>query len=197
MFKDNMRYFRRNKGLSQNEIADALHYKSFTTIQKWEDGTSVPPYSVLLKLANILEVSVDQLMGKEEEPAGIPVVGTVRGGAPIFAQQVFTEFEPFDLLTPNSSDYFCLDVVGDSMKDARILPGDRLFVHRQEMVNNHEIAVVLIGDEATVKFVSFEDDCMVLTPANDAYQPIILTEEDQKENGIKILGKVEYNKIRY
>ena len=41
-FKENLRYLRKANGLSQEELAHKLGYKSFTTVQKWEDGTSFP-----------------------------------------------------------------------------------------------------------------------------------------------------------
>ena len=50
-FADNLRYLRKQKHISQNELADYLGYKSFTTIQKWEDGSATPPYKVIVKIA--------------------------------------------------------------------------------------------------------------------------------------------------
>lgn len=196
MFKDNMRLLRRAKGLTQPDIAEAIGYKSFTTIQKWEDGTSIPPYSVIVKLASILDTSVEELMGSEpiKIESAIPVLGIVRGGEPIFAEQNIIDYEMPNSL--NANDYFCLDVVGDSMKNARIMPGDRIYVHKQNTLKNREIGVVLIGDEATVKRVIFERDFMVLQPENESYSPIILTKQDQEEKGVKILGKVVFNKIK-
>ena len=41
-FKANIRYLRKINGISQQQIAQYLGYKSFTTIQKWEDGSSIP-----------------------------------------------------------------------------------------------------------------------------------------------------------
>lgn len=197
MFNENMRILRRARGLTQPDIAEKLNYKSFTTIQKWEDGTAVPPYKVLVKLAEILDTSIDALMSNEtiRLDSSIPVLGIVRGGQPIFASQNIMDYEKLNVSNPE--EYFCLDVVGDSMKNARILPGDRLFVHKQDTVENKEIGVVLIGDEATVKRIIFDKGNLILQPENDDYQPIVLTEKDQEEKGVKILGKVVYNKINY
>ena len=196
MFRKNMRYLRRKAGMSQNELAAMLGYKSFTTVQKWEDGTSVPPYNKLLFLASTFGVSVEDLMGKDltETRHAIPVLGTVRAGQPIFAEEMISDYEP--ITYENVEEYFCLDVVGDSMINARICEGDRLYVHRQAVVANNDIAVVLIGNEATVKRVIYDGDRVILKPENDAYEPIILQEKDQLEKGVSILGKVVYNKIR-
>ena len=199
LFNKNQRYLRRKFKIGQDQLAEMLGYKSFTTIQKWEDGTSVPPYKVLEKLSAIYEVEVEDLMSKDltVTPAQIPVLGTVRGGAPIYAEEQIKEYEPLSGISGDPEEYFCLDVVGDSMKNARIMPGDRLFVHKQDTLQNREIGVVLIGEEATVKRVIFENNRLILMPENEDYEPIILSEKDQDEKGVKILGKVVYNKIRY
>ena len=196
----NFRYLRRKNRYSQNQIADEFGYKSFTTIQKWEDGTAVPPYSVIKKLANFFNVSVDDLMNADLSNiinTEIPVLGLVRGGSPILAEQ---DYKGFEHVIPDDAahgDCFYLEVVGDSMKDARILPGDYLYVHRQDYLNNGDIGVVLIDNEATVKTVYFKGDTMILQPANDEYQPIILDAKTQQEKNVSIIGKVLHNRIKF
>ena len=59
---DNIRYFRKLRNLSQDEIAKRLGYKSFTTIQKWETGMAEPPVGKLYELADILHVSIMDLL---------------------------------------------------------------------------------------------------------------------------------------
>lgn len=199
-FGKNFRYLRRKNRYSQNQIADEFGYKSFTTIQKWEDGTAVPPYSVIKKLANFFNVSVDDLMNADLSNiinTEIPVLGIVRGGSPILAEQ---DYKGFEHVIPDDAahgDCFYLEVVGDSMKDARILPGDYLYVHRQDYLNNGDIGVVLIDNEATVKTVYFKGDTMILQPANDEYQPIILDAKAQQEKNVSIIGKVLHNRIKF
>ena len=95
---------RKQRGLSQQEVADYLGYKSFTTIQKWEDGTSLPPLKIFNQLQKLYQL---------DERDIAPVLGTVRGGVPLLATQ--------EELVSNQSRYFYLRVIGDSMKDDRIL----------------------------------------------------------------------------
>ena len=64
MMHENIRYFRKQKGISQEELADRLHVVR-QTVSKWENGLSVPDADVLLAMADVLEVSVDQLLGIE------------------------------------------------------------------------------------------------------------------------------------
>ena len=57
-FKENLRYLRHTNKMSQDELADKLGYKSFTTVQKWEDGTAFPRVSTLNKIADIFNIDV-------------------------------------------------------------------------------------------------------------------------------------------
>ena len=85
---------------------------------------------------------------------------------------------------------FCVTAQGDSMINARILDGDIVFVRKQEMVENGEIAVVAINDsEFTLKrfFYYRELNQVVLQSENPAYKPMIFTGEEL--NHIRVLGK--------
>lgn len=64
-FKENLRYLRKKNHLSQVDMARMLDYKSFTTIQKWEDGSATPKYDVLIRIADHFNVSIDDLLRKE------------------------------------------------------------------------------------------------------------------------------------
>lgn len=199
MFSENLRYLRKQAQHSQEYLAKQLNYKSFTTIQKWEDGTSKPSYAVIAKIANIYNVSVNDMMEKDltiQIPT-VPILGTVRGGEPIFAQQQIQDYEPVEPQETNNGEYFYLEVVGDSMKDDRILPGDILYVRKQNTLNNGEIGIVLVDDEATVKRVYFKNNTLILQPSNDNYQPLVFDEQQLQQHQVQILGKVIHNKIRY
>ena len=65
----NIRYLRKAHNLSQDDIARKLDYKSFTTIQKWEEGTSEPPLETLRELSRIFGVSMDSLLNYDYENA--------------------------------------------------------------------------------------------------------------------------------
>lgn len=64
---ENIRLLRKQHNLSQNEIAEKLGYKSYTTIQKWEMGISQPPLSKLQQLADLFEVSINELTGNQSD----------------------------------------------------------------------------------------------------------------------------------
>ena len=57
----NIRYLRKKNDMSQETLAEMLGYKSYTTIQKWEMGTSDPPIGQLAKIANVFNESLDDI----------------------------------------------------------------------------------------------------------------------------------------
>ena len=65
MLGENIRFLRTKKGYSQDDIANMLGYKSFTTIQKWESGVSEPPLKALKKLSEIFNIDMNDLATKK------------------------------------------------------------------------------------------------------------------------------------
>lgn len=113
-----------------------------------------------------------------------PVLGSVSCGLPVFMAE---EREvQLDASTDIKADYVLI-AKGDSMTGARIFDGDLVFVRQQEAVENGEIAVVAIDDEATLKRFYKYNDMIVLRAENPAYKDIVYTPEDHKD--IHILGK--------
>ena len=121
------------------------------------------------------------------------VLGNVACGEPIFADEQRNTYIDVD------SDFdadFCLTAKGDSMINARIFDGDILFVKSQPTVEDGEIAVVLIEDEATVKRVYYnkEDSILTLVPENPTYKP--MRYQGEELNNIRILGKVVFGQYK-
>ena len=195
-FKEKIKTYRKDRGLSQQDIADYFGYKSFTTIQKWEDGSSTPPAKTLKRLAEFFGVSVEDLI-TESKKIAIPILGTVRGGLLRLAQDEWLGQELVPVEESLGGEYFYLEVIGDSMINARIYPGDLVYVKRQPIVESGTIAVVLVGDEATLKRVYYKDNGMVLHPENPKYEDMIYTQEDIEEKNIQVIGEVIHSKIRF
>lgn len=57
----NIRYLRKKNNLSQDDLAEKLGYKSYTTIQKWESGVSEPPFKALRMMADLFDCDVDDM----------------------------------------------------------------------------------------------------------------------------------------
>lgn len=68
MFNENLKNIRRQKGLSQEELAERLHVVR-QTVSKWEKGLSVPDADILIRIAEIFETSVSTLLGDTVEPS--------------------------------------------------------------------------------------------------------------------------------
>ena len=125
----------------------------------------------------------------ESEKIEIPIVGKVAAGLPVLAQEDIEGTLPVDKsIVRHPEGVFALRVEGDSMVDADIKNGDFIIIQKQSQVNQGEIAVVLINDEATVKRVYKEGDKIRLQPENESMSPIII---DPKEKQITIIGKVK------
>ena len=71
MFQDNLKALRKRKGITQEELATRLNVVR-QTVSKWEKGLSVPDSELLIKLAEVLEAPVSQLLGSKIETAEQP-----------------------------------------------------------------------------------------------------------------------------
>ncbi len=184
---------RKQKGISQLELSEQLGYSGKSSISKIERGVNAIPINKLKRIAELLGVPLNYLIGDDYIPdsvrvehVSIPVLGSISCGQPIFAEQN----TDFAIAGPMSKrvDY-SLQAKGQSMINAGIEDGDYVLIHAQDAVDNGEIAVVMIGDEATLKrFYHYpERDLMILRPENPAYPDQIYQGEDLAQ--VRVLGK--------
>ena len=117
----------------------------------------------------------------------IPLLGRVAAGAPILAEENIEDVLIVDGAFVRPGKHFALRVKGDSMKNAGILDGDVVIVHHDTPLRSGEIAVAVIGDEATVKRYFPRRDKVLLIPENEAYEPIEVRPSDPE---FRIAGKV-------
>ena len=110
-------------------------------------------------------------------------VGDVAAGLPILAQENIMSYFPVPSELIPSGESFILRVRGDSMINAGIFDGDRIFVNSCNTARNGDIIVALVDDSATVKTFYKEKDHIRLQPENDSMDPIIVDD-------CQILGKV-------
>ncbi|MBN1754880.1 repressor LexA [bacterium] len=115
----------------------------------------------------------------------LPVVGSVPAGRPLLATENIEGYISLDNSFVSESS-FMLRVVGDSMTGAGIHEGDLVIVQQQPIVQNGEIAVVRLGDEALVKRLYKKNDHIELVSENPFYKPIIIRNTDE----ITVVGKV-------
>jgi repressor LexA len=129
-------------------------------------------------------------MGAAARRPGIPILGRVAAGAPILAEESFDGHLEPDQIFGDTESLFALRVRGDSMIDAGILEGDYVIVRKQDRASAGEIVVALLGEEATVKYYRPRAGHVELVPANEAYEPIVVGPQTERERGFRILGVV-------
>ena len=122
-----------------------------------------------------------EVIGDGYAPKGtisVPIVGRVAAGVPITAIENIDDHMLLPEGFVGKNECFILSVQGDSMIDAGILNGDLVLVRKQSTVNNGEIAVVLVEDEATVKRFYRENGRYRLKPENPHMEPFFVDECD-------------------
>lgn len=187
----NLKYLRLNSGYSQEYIADKFGYKSYTTIQKWEMGTSEPSLEILSKLSTLYNVNMDTMYSVDLEAENgegdssvksVPLLGTIAAGQPILAEE---NIEKYFYIDKSIKADFALRIQGDSMIGAHIFDSDIVFIRKQDTLENGQIGAVLIEGDATLKKFYKEDGMVILQAENSSYKPIVLTGGD-----VRILGKM-------
>ncbi len=162
------------------EIAKALGFKSVNSAEE---------HLKALKRKQVIQLIPGasrgiKVMGEE---MGLPLVGRVAAGNPILAQEhieTHYQIDP-DLFHPKP--HFLLQVHGMSMRDAGILDGDLVAVHRTPEVRNGQIVVARLEDEVTVKRYRQRGRQVWLLPENTEFGPIRV---DLSEQPLVIEGVV-------
>lgn len=194
-FKTNLRYLRKVNKMSQDELAEKLGYKSFTTVQKWEDGSAFPRVSTLKKIADIFDIDVDHLLNLNvrTEQVAVPILGEVKAGYNLYANEDIYGYEYCNNKEYGPGEYFYLKVKGDSMIDLRIGEGDIVYVKKQDYLDDKDIGVFLLeNNEVTIKKASFSKNGITLKAANPNYP-----DRKFKNDEIKIIGKVLHSKVLF
>lgn len=123
--------------------------------------------------------------GPEEPTQGLPIIGEVAAGSPILAAEHIDRYCPLppEYFTPRAD--YLLRVRGLSMKDAGILEGDLLAVHRTERIRDGQIVVARLEDEVTVKRFHRQGHVVTLDAENPDFAPI---EVDLRHEPLEIEG---------
>lgn len=171
-----------------------------TALSNWKSGRSTPTAKTLQKIADYFGVTIDYLMTGEKslppvlsnvypiELKRFPMLGEIACGEPKYTNE---DRDSYVMAGTNIDADFCLKAKGNSMINARILDGDIVFIRKQDMVENGEIAAVVVNNdsEATLKrfFYYREKALLILKPENPAYEDQIYQGEEL--NQVHVLGK--------
>lgn len=196
--------------MSQEELAQKIGYKSRSSINKIELGLYNLKQPKIKAIADALETTPSYIMGWDDEenlnrihkeldlfekygfkPLSIqklPILGAISCGEPKFAEEHLESY--VEVGTDIKAD-FCLRAKGDSMINARICDGDIVFIRQQDIVENGEIAAVIVnGDsEATLKrfFYYREKALLILKAENPAYPDQTYIDDELEQ--VKVIGK--------
>jgi repressor LexA len=206
IFKDRLIEAMQARGMRAAELSKRTGL-SKARISQYVNGKFVPKSDAVLQIAEALRVSELWLLGKAPhmEPAEAarpvipcpenlsplrlrryPVLGEIACGLPILAVE---DTEGAYVTAADTTADFCLTAKGDSMIGARIFDGDEVFIQQTDVVENGEIAAVVVEGEATLKRVYYypEEQKLVLNPENPAYKPLVFTGPEL--DTIHILGR--------
>lgn len=196
----NIKRLREENGLSQETLAKMTGYTDRSSITKIEKGQVDLQQSKIELFAKALNTTVPKLVGWDEiednalsniypiELKRFPMLGEITCGKPIYADE---DRESYIMAGTDIKADFCLKAKGDSMINARICDGDIVFIRQQDIVENGEIAAVVINNdnEATLKrfFYYTEKNMVILKAENPAFEDMIFLNDEL--NNFHVLGK--------
>lgn len=207
VFKDRLIEAMTLRGVRASELAKRTGL-SKARISQYVNGKFIPKSDAILLIAEVLQVSELWLMGKVSDmnpadtlarpripcPENVaplrlcryPILGEIACGLPILAEE---DPDGGYVTAAETTADFCLTAKGDSMIGARIFDGDEVFIQQTDLVNNGEIAAVVVDNEATLKRVYYypEDEKLILTAENPAFPPMVFVGEELAS--IRILGR--------
>lgn len=194
---ERIKALREHLGISQVDFADKINV-SKQTLYKYENNiiTNIPSDKVEAA-AKIGNISPSYLMGWDGigttnlypiEVKSFPMLGEIACGKPAYTNETR---ESYIMAGTDIKADFCLKAKGDSMINARILDGDIVFIRKQDIVENGEIAAVVVNNdsEATLKrfFYYAEKNMVILKAENPAYEDMIFINEEL--DNFHVLGK--------
>lgn len=197
-----IRALRKQSGITQNKLCAKLSI-SQPTLSGWENGKFEPDQKAIFTMCEIFDVSSDYLLGRDDTeyhynapPAPttdhskwVPVYGAIAAGVPIESIEDIADYEEIDT-NQLHGEIFGLRVKGHSM-EPRICDGDIVLIRKQDTVESGEIAAVMVnGDEATLKKIKKSIDGIMLIPLNPSYETMFYNNEEILSKPIRIIGKM-------
>jgi repressor LexA len=205
---------RLNNKLTLLELAEKLGV-SESTVQRYESGRIVNiKYDTMEKLANILGVEPDYLMGWNDRQRAsveinnakernffhnklfkdgtIPVLGTVPCGSPMQALDLIdmNDVVEIEKSLSQTGEYYGLRAKGTSMLP-KIEEGDIMIIHAQSNIESGQVAIVRVnGDEATCKRIKKYRDGVELIGINPTFEPRFFSNEEIISKPVEIVGRV-------
>lgn len=172
-----------------------------STVRKWETGaikdmkrSQIAKYAEILRISPAVILGIDDTnvtvsLPHEEPVRDILIYGALSCGTGLFVEdEVIGHVSiPLAMLPSKSAEYFAQYASGDSMEGVGIFDGDLLVFEKTAALDNGQIGCFCIDENvATCKKFSRIGGSVMLMPANDKYQPIIISPENEC---FRILGR--------
>ena len=187
-----IRALREQSQLSQKEFAAKMNIAN-NTLSMYENDLRVPNDTIKSKIADYFGVTIDYLLGRAPIETGgdivqIPVLGSIPAGIPLEAIEDIVDWEDIPkAMCSGGKEFFALKVKGDSMWPD-FLEGDIVILRKTPSCETGDVCAVLVnGDEATLKTVKLtEDGSLIITPKNPSYPPRTFTPEQIQQLPVSI-----------
>ena len=170
-FLDFIEGFINDNGYSPSirEIAKGMGLSSTSSVKKMLDRLTDGGF---LNRSNSIARGIDM------PSKGIPVLGRIKAGVPVEAEENIEGYMKLDRLTIRSGGGFFLKVDGDSMKDEAILDGDYVLIKPSPVITHGQIGAFRVNGEVTLKTFRQDSEGIFLMPANEDFDPILIGEYD-------------------
>ncbi len=206
-----LKLLREEKKLTQSDISKILNITTAAYSYYENEKRDMTP-DTILKLSEYFDVSTDYLLGKsnirnntsniddsDKKFYMCPVYGQISAGQPNWAEECIEGRLPIDpdfMGIVNPEEHFFLRVNGESMNKV-VRNGAFALIHKQDVVEDGEIAVVLVnGYDATLKKFTRQGDMIILEPESndDSFKTQVYDKTTQIKILGKYVGKMEINK---
>lgn len=193
---NNIRYLRLKNGYSQEDISSKLGYRSYTTVQKWENESIYPPVKVVQRLSALFGVDTNDLLNKDL--TSVDILPEKGASINVFSCRGFDaskmngdSINTMDFYVPasESRNMLAFRIEDDSMFP-QIKKDDIIFVRRQPSVEDGKLAAVAVNNEVICRKIKKHPRGIVLTATNPVYDTLFFTDGEIDDKKMVVIGKV-------
>ena len=183
-------------GFNNTQIAKELGVTK-TTVGRWINGEIKNIQDETAEnLSELLGFDVKAAISGEIINFKKPILGFAKAGYDLFLDSNYLGEEELTYQDYIRGDFF-LRVTGDSMIGEGIMNNSLVYVKKTNIVNSKDIAVIMVGNEITIKKVIFKTDTLILEAANPTVENRYFSKEEVETLPVKIIGKVLYSKTEF
>lgn len=212
-FSSNLKFIREQKGISKSKLGDLVGVNQ-STITRWESKEITPSIDNVEQVAEVLKVDLPDILIKDlrfdnaeliedENVAYIPVLGVIKAGIPIEAQQDILEYVdiPKSWLQGGKT-FYGLKISGDSMYPKYQTDDIVIFEKNEDMyqADNKDCAILINGFDATFKKLKLNQNGITLIPYNldntDGFETTYYDSEQIQKLPIRIIGIAKEKRTR-